>query len=521
MKYSDKNPPIVCMLTNNVCYKSTKTMIPRGVLWHDTDAGNPQISRYVQPLETDENYEEMIALLGKNRYGNDWNHSGRRAGVNCFIGRLADNTIATVQTMPWNYKPWGCGSGKNGSFNDTHMQFEICDDGYRSKEYFEATYKEACEVTAYYCKKYKLDPLGTFVYKGMIVPVITNHQEAYKLGFGNDHSDTNEWMSKFGKTMDDVRRDVAKLMGIDVENQTKTEPARGLIYTKGKSTKITTNFTSREFDCKGKGCCSQTIIDKQLVEYLQKIRTHFGKAVNITSGYRCEKHNKDSNGATGSYHVKGGAADIVVSGIKPIEIARYAEKIGIKGIGLYETDKDGHFVHVDTRTTKAFWYGQAQEKRATFQESEKETASTNKTPTQEAEKKPTNTKRKTLSLGASGEEVRELQTVLKKLGFDCKGIDGKFGANTKKAVSGLQYERELDDDGVCGPLTWAEIDGFAPYKVSVTANKLNVREKPDLSGYVKTIAAKGTKYTIVYEKGDWGKLENGAGWVALEYVKKI
>ena len=41
MKYSDKNPPVVCMLTNNVCYKATGTMIPRGVLWHDTDAGNP------------------------------------------------------------------------------------------------------------------------------------------------------------------------------------------------------------------------------------------------------------------------------------------------------------------------------------------------------------------------------------------------------------------------------------------------------------------------------------------------
>jgi uncharacterized protein YgiM (DUF1202 family) len=74
---------------------------------------------------------------------------------------------------------------------------------------------------------------------------------------------------------------------------------------------------------------------------------------------------------------------------------------------------------------------------------------------------------------------------------------------------------------VCGPLTWAEIDGFAPYKVAVTVNKLNVREKPDLSGRVKSVIAKGTKYTIVYEKGDWGKLENGAGWVSLKYVEKI
>ena len=50
----------------------------------------------------------------------------------------------------------------------------------------------------------------------------------------------------------------------------------------------------------------------------------------------------------------------------PAEIAKYAESIGILGIGLYETNRDGHFVHIDTRTTKAFWYGQKQAKRTTF-----------------------------------------------------------------------------------------------------------------------------------------------------------
>ena len=514
MKYSDKNQPIACMLTNNVCYKNTTTMIPRGVLWHDTDAGNPYISRYVQPMETDENCEEMMALLGKNRHGNDWNHSGRRAGVNCFIGKLTDGTVTTIQTMPWNYAPWGCGDGSKGSLNNTHMQFEICDDGYKNKEYFETVYKEACEITAYYCKMYNLNPLGTFIYKGVAVPVITNHDEAHQLGFGNNHSDTNEWMSKFGKTMDDARRDVAKLMGIKIEEK-KEQPRKEGVYVKGKATKLSTNFNSTEFDCNGKNCCLETIIDKNLVTYLQKIRSHFGKPVNITSAYRCEKHNKKVGGSTGSYHTKGQAADIYINGVKPIEIARYAESLGIKGIGLYETEEDGNFVHIDTRTSKFFWYGQAQEKRDTFQEKKEESNTT-------AQQKPaTAEKRKTLRNGDKGDEVRELQILLKKLGFDCKGTDGIFGANTQKSVTALQKERNISPDGVCGPLTWAEIDGFAPYKVSVTANKLNVREKPDLSGHVKTVVTKGPKYTIVYKKGDWGKLENGAGWVVLEYVEKI
>ena len=212
MKYSKENPPIVCMQTHSTCYRGTSKMKPRGVLWHDTDAGNPNISRYVQPHETDENYAEMIALLGKNRYGNDWNHKYRKAGMNCFLGKLADGTVATVQTMPWDFAPWGCHEGSRGSLNNTHIQFEICDDGYKSKEYFEAVYKEACEITAYLCALYDLDPLGTFVYNGVEVPVITSHAESYKLKLGNNHGDPLKWMKKFGKTMDDARLDVASLL---------------------------------------------------------------------------------------------------------------------------------------------------------------------------------------------------------------------------------------------------------------------------------------------------------------------
>ena len=137
-------------------------------------------------------------------------------------------------------------------------------------------------------------------------------------------------------------------------------------YSKGKATQLSTNFKSTEFDCHGKGCCTQTQIDDKLIEYVQKIRDHFGKSVNISSGYRCVTHNKNIGGATGSRHSKGQAADIYISGVAPAEIAKYAESIGILGIGLYETDKDGHFVHVDTRTTKSFWYGQNEAYRSTF-----------------------------------------------------------------------------------------------------------------------------------------------------------
>ena len=137
-------------------------------------------------------------------------------------------------------------------------------------------------------------------------------------------------------------------------------------YVKGTATVLSDNFKSTEFDCHGKDCCLSTQIDEELVEYLQKIRDYFGKPVNVSSGYRCSTHNKNVGGATGSRHAKGQAADIYITGVKPAEIAKYAESIGILGIGLYETNADGHFVHIDTRATKSFWYGQAQAYRSTF-----------------------------------------------------------------------------------------------------------------------------------------------------------
>jgi hypothetical protein len=243
------------------------------------------------------------------------------------------------------------------------MQFEICEDGLSDKTYFNAVYREACELTAYYCKMYNLNPYGTVSYNGVQVPVILDHKTSCDLGLGSSHGDVQHWFKKHGKTLDDVRKDVASLMGM---KENKVDTTIDGKYNKGEKVKLSANFSSSEFDCHGKGCCSETLVDQTLVNYLQKIRSHFGKAVNISSGYRCPVHNKNVGGATGSRHAKGQAADIYINGVAPAEIAKYAESIGIKGIGLYETNKDGHFVHIDTRTTKSFWYGQAQAPRSTF-----------------------------------------------------------------------------------------------------------------------------------------------------------
>jgi hypothetical protein len=52
-------------------------MTPKGVLWHSTGANNPTLKRYVQPDDNASNREQLIELIGKNSYNNDFNHISR------------------------------------------------------------------------------------------------------------------------------------------------------------------------------------------------------------------------------------------------------------------------------------------------------------------------------------------------------------------------------------------------------------------------------------------------------------
>jgi uncharacterized protein YcbK (DUF882 family) len=126
------------------------------------------------------------------------------------------------------------------------------------------------------------------------------------------------------------------------------------VYSKAKngSQKLSTNFKVKEFACKDGS--DPIFISPDLVEILQKIRTHFGKAVTITSAFRTANHNKSVGGAAYSQHLYGTAADIKVNGIKPKDVAAYAEKLlpNTGGIGIYST-----FVHVDVREKKSRWNG--------------------------------------------------------------------------------------------------------------------------------------------------------------------
>ena len=193
-----------CILTENPCYKARVTMKHTGVMVHSTGANNPSLKRYVQPAPGQKDYTKLLKLLGDNRNDNDWNRAGVKKCVHAFIGKLADGSIATVQTLPWNWRGWHAGTGSKGSANNSHLSFEICEDDLEDEAYFQKVYREAVEFTAHLCTLNKWDPLAD--------GVVICHAEGRDRGIASNHGDVEHWFPKHGKSMDDFRADVAKVM---------------------------------------------------------------------------------------------------------------------------------------------------------------------------------------------------------------------------------------------------------------------------------------------------------------------
>ena len=114
---------------------------------------------------------------------------------------------------------------------------------------------------------------------------------------------------------------------------------------------ISKNFNRNEFECQC-GDCGLDTVDAELLTALQDIRDKFGP-LRITSGHRCEDHNKANGGNPNSYHLYGRAADFQPLKADIIEVANYIESLDWKhGLGVYDS-----FIHLDTRSYKARWRG--------------------------------------------------------------------------------------------------------------------------------------------------------------------
>lgn len=155
-------------ITQNECYQTNRTIVPKGIMVHST---------------------ATPGVLAKSWYSR-WNKSGIEVAVHAFV----DDTCV-CQHLPWNHRAWHCGA----SGNNTHIAFEMCEpsDWTTNRAYLEACWRNAVELAAYLCKQYGLNETD-----------IVSHREGYALGIASNHGDPDHWWGYFGRTMDEFRADV-------------------------------------------------------------------------------------------------------------------------------------------------------------------------------------------------------------------------------------------------------------------------------------------------------------------------
>lgn len=131
-----------------------------------------------------------------------------------------------------------------------------------------------------------------------------------------------------------------------------------------------------------------------------------------------------------------------------------------------------------------------------------------------------------LKRGACGEDVRDLQAYLTKLGYSVGscGADGEYGPDTESAVKAFQSAQGLDADGEYGPLTHAALmrtvegQGDVAPSVPETASGVTVR-----AGTWNVRTGPGVGYPIagIARGGDVLAAANPDSWIPVLYNSEI
>ena len=177
--------------TKNRCYLAAKPAAHIGILVHSTGVNNRQLKRYVDAPE----------LAGVNMNGNHWNNPTGDKCMHAFIGLDKAGEMMAIQTLPYEFACWGCGSGKRGSYNYdpvAHIQFEICQGSDTDALYYRRAIEAAEEYCVKLCRMFGFDETN-----------IVSHKEAGRRGYASVHDDPEEWMANFGDDMNQFRARVA------------------------------------------------------------------------------------------------------------------------------------------------------------------------------------------------------------------------------------------------------------------------------------------------------------------------
>lgn len=485
---------IESILTNNPCYKAGKKITVQGLMLHSVGCSQPKALAFI----------------------NSWNKSSYdRACVHAFI----DGNDGTVyQTLPWNHRGWHGG----GSSNNTHIGVEMCEPACikytggssftcsnleEAKAVAKRTYEAAVELFAMLCTEYSLDPTAD--------GVIISHREGHARGVASNHADPEHLWTQLGMgyTMDGFRKDVKAAM---VTEDTSS-------YTKIMGTAVATAEQMASYIKAKNPSVAQSVVD-MIPLYLSE-----GKA----EGVRGDIAFAQSCLETGNFKFEGTAVTLSQNNFCGMGVTSNGmtgnsfdtPQLGIRAQiqhlkayacadALVNTCIDPRFKYV-TRGCAEYveWLGQ------------KENPDGKGWATGKGYGGKILTILKAI-VGTKVERPKEEKEVwyrVRKTWSDA--------ASQKGAYHNLEYAKKCADENKgysvfdeAGNVLYSNT-AFEPYLVRVSISDLNIRKGPG-TNYARTkYIPKGT-YTIVEEsdgKGatKWGKLKSGAGWISLDFVKRI
>lgn len=365
-------------LTSNDCYKSGRQITPAGIVVHDTATNQRKVSAYLT----------------------SWNKVGVEKCVHAFIGTLPDGSFGVAQTLPWTMHCWGCGSGSKGSYNNSHIQFEICQDDRSDPDWFAQCYEQAVELCAYLCQTY-----------GLSTDDIVDHAEAHTRGYASNHADTTDWFPIYGKSMDTFRTDVQTVMnGGTVSGETSSD-----LYRVRKS-----------WDDASSQLGAFSVLDnaKTLADANPgySVFDSTGTSVYAPGSAATDPDPKADPGPAQfqSWLNAGYSAGLTVDGL-------WGPKTRAAAIKALQTELNGQFSK--RLTVDGVWGPKTQAACVNVRQ------------------------------GARGNLTQIIQGLLYIRGYDPKGFDGVFGAGCAAAVKAFQIDAGLSADGIVGRNTWEALLG--------------------------------------------------------------
>ena len=153
---------------------------------------------------------------------NSMNKTSAQWGVNAILGDFHTGEGRILVTLDLKARPWGCGAGSKGSWNNTKIQWEVCEpaghtyaggtmiayDVEKNQAYFDRMWKMLVAWNVYCAVKL-----------GYPVSGISDHAESYRAGYGSNHSDMGQWLPKHGKSMDALRAEVQKILNNEEDDE--------------------------------------------------------------------------------------------------------------------------------------------------------------------------------------------------------------------------------------------------------------------------------------------------------------